>query len=268
MYESRAEALSFMRVADGRERVLAAVREQLKRGASQIKVMAGGGVTSAYDPLDTLQYTTDELRAAVGAAADWGTYVAVHVFTVEGIRRAVDAGVKSIEHGLLADEATIALLAEEDVWLSTQPLLESDHVFASPDSVAKNQKVCEGVKDTLAWARAHGVKLSLGTDMLLNPAEAHKQGEMLTRLTGRFGFTPAETLRIATSGNAELFRLAGERDPYRQAPFGVIRPGAWADVLFVDGDPTQDIGLLAEPEENLALIIKGGRIHKNRLGHA
>ncbi|MCL2733534.1 MAG: amidohydrolase family protein [Actinomycetia bacterium] len=262
---SRAEAVGFMRVVDGRDRMLTAVREQLKKGATQIKVMAGGGVTSAHDPLDTLQFTPDELRAAVEAAADWGTYVSVHVFTPRGIHRAVAAGVRSIEHGLLADEESVALLAEKDVWLSTQPLIESDHVYASADSNEKNRRVCAGVADTLGWARAHGVKLAVGTDMLLNPAEAHKQGEMLTRLTTRFGFSAAETLRIATSGNAELFRLAGERDPYRQAPLGVIRPGAWADVLVVDGDPTRDVTLLAEPDRNLSLIVKGGRIHKNTL---
>src|SRR5699024_477887 len=106
-------------------------REQLKKGASQIKVMAGGGAASSYDPLDVVQYTRDELRSAVRAAQDWGTYVAVHVYNTAGIRRAVEAGVRSIEHGHLADEETIALLAEHGVWLSTQPFLESDHVYAS-----------------------------------------------------------------------------------------------------------------------------------------
>ncbi|MFF8486777.1 metal-dependent hydrolase family protein [Streptomyces antibioticus] len=263
---SRAETLSFMRVVDGPERILTAVREQLKHGATQIKLMAGGGVTSAYDPLDTLQFTQEELHAAVRAAADWGTYVSVHVFTSDGVRRAVDAGVKSIEHGQLADEETIAHLARKGVWLSTQPLLESDHTFDSADSTAKNRLVCDGVPRTLGWARAHGVKLAFGTDFLLDPASAPKQGETLTRLATQFGFSPVETLRIATSGNAELFRLCGERDPYRRAPLGVIRPGAWADLLVVDGDPTTDITLLADPEANLSLIVKGGWIHKNRLG--
>lgn len=262
---SRAEEIGFMRVADGRDRVLAAVREQLKKGASQIKLMAGGGVTSAYDPLDTLQFTLDELRAAVEAASDWGTYVSVHVFNVAGIRRSVQAGVKSIEHGLLADEETIALLAEKDVWLSTQPLLESDHAFVSPDSIEKNRRVCAGVADTLTWARSHGVKIAFGTDLLLNPAESSKQIEMFTRLSTQFGFTPVEALKIGTSGNAALFRLAGERDPYRQAPLGVIQPGAWADVLLVNGDPTQDLRLLGDPDKNLAVIVKAGRIYKNQL---
>jgi imidazolonepropionase-like amidohydrolase len=263
---SRAEDISFMRVADGPDRVLTSVREQLKRGATQIKLMAGGGVTSAYDPLDTLQFTEEELRVAVQAASDWGTYVSVHVFTPEGIRRAVTAGVRSIEHGQLADEATIALLAEKGVWLSTQPFLEGDHTFASADSREKNRRVCEGVRQTLEWARAHGVRIAFGTDMLLDPSQSHKQNEMLTRLSTQFGFTPVEALRIATSNNAELFRLAGERDPYRQAELGVIRPGAWADLLVVDGDPTQDLSLLANPEASLALIVKGGRVYKNLLG--
>ena len=115
--ESRPEQIGFLRVADGADRVLAAVREQLKLGASQIKLMAGGGVASIYDPLYTLQFTPAELRAAVEAAADYGTYVCTHVYNVAGIRRAVEAGVKSIEHGHLADEPTIAMLADREVWL-------------------------------------------------------------------------------------------------------------------------------------------------------
>jgi imidazolonepropionase-like amidohydrolase len=110
--QSRAEQIGMMRVADGESRVLAAVREQLRQGASQIKLMGGGGVASPYDPLYTLQFTPQELRAAVTAAEDYGTYVATHVYSVAGIERAVDAGVKSIEHGHLADEPTIAMLAE------------------------------------------------------------------------------------------------------------------------------------------------------------
>ncbi|MBS2533328.1 amidohydrolase family protein [Catenulispora sp. NF23] len=261
----RAEQLGIMRVADGRSQVLAAVREQLKKGASQIKVMAGGGVSSDYDPLETLQYTEDEMQAAVQAAADYGTYVLVHVFNVDGIRRAIAAGVKSIEHAMLADEDTIKLMAEKDVWFSAQPLEESDHHFATANSRKKNDDVCAGVEQTLAWARKHGAKVAFGTDMLFDPAKAPMQSELFTRLVTKFGFTPIQALKIGTSGNAELFRMSGSRDPYKEAPLGVIQTGAWADVLLVDGDPTRDIGLLAEPEKNLAVIIKNGRIHKNQL---
>ncbi|MFB7470804.1 amidohydrolase family protein [Kitasatospora sp. NPDC056184] len=263
---SRGEAMGYFRVADGRAEVLAAAREQLKKGASQIKVLAGGGVASAYDPLDTRQFTLDELRAAVEAAADWGTYAAAHVYGSDAVRRAVDAGILSIEHGHLANEETIALLARRGVWLSTQPWLESDSHHATAESREKWHRVCEGVKQTYRWARAYGVKLAFGTDLVFSGGETHRQIEMLVRLNSHFGFSPAEALRMATWGNAELFRLSGERDPYKAARLGVIEPGAWADLLLVNGDPLQDLGLLADPEKNLALVMKGGRIHKNQLG--
>ncbi|MFI0901035.1 amidohydrolase family protein [Streptomyces sp. NPDC020983] len=263
----RAEQIGFMRVADGRDQVLAAVREQLKRGASQIKVMAGGGVSSAYDPLDVLQYTPDELRAAVEAAADWGTYVAAHVYNDEGIRRAIAAGIKSIEHGhLAAGPDTVRLMAQQGVWLSTQPFLEDDHEYANPEKSAKNKQVCDGVANTFAWARETGTKIAFGTDLLLEPDKADRQNEMFTRLSTEFGFSPTEALRIATSGNADLFRLSGERDPYKAGRLGEITEGAWADVLLVEGDPTQDLTVLSDPDKNLAVIIKDGRIYKNLLG--
>lgn len=274
---TRAEDLGVMRVADGRAQVLAAAREQLKRGATQIKLMAGGGVTSAYDALDVLQFTPDEQRAAVEAATDWGTYVAVHVYTGTGIRRAVDAGVTVIEHGHLADEDDIRFMADHGARLSTQPFLESDHQFADPASAEKNRRVCEGVRSTFAWAMKHRVPVAFGTDLLLDPAGSHKQSEMLTRM-GELCGSPSAGLTAATSGNAQLLRLSGPRDPY-QGPdpgdspsalphrnhLGVIAEGARADVLLVDGDPTQDLGVLGDPHRNLALIIKDGRVHKNTL---
>lgn len=263
---ARAEEIGFMRVADGRDQVLAAVREQLKRGATQIKIMAGGGVASLYDPLDVVQYTLDELRAAVEAAEDWGTYVAAHVYNDVGIRRAIEAGIKSIEHGhLVGSEETLKLMADKGVWLSTQPFLEDDHEYANPVNGEKNKEVCEGVAQSFAWARSAGAKIAFGTDLLLEPDKAGKQGEMFTRLQTHFGFTATEALRIATSQNAELFRLSGDRDPYRGARLGEITAGAWADVLIVEGEPTESIELFGEPDKNLAVIIKDGRVYKNLL---
>ena len=261
--ESRAEQIGFMRVADGPGRVLAAVREQLKLGASQIKMMVGGGAASLYDPLYTVQFTDAELRAAVQAAEDYGTYVATHVYNVTGIRRAVQAGVKSIEHGHLADEDTIAMLAERGVWLSTQPFAEHDHGFLNPESAEKNRQICAGTDQLFRWATKHGVKVAWGTDLLFEPDRDALQSEMLTRL-GQY-MTNAAALKLVTSGNAELFRLAGERDPYRHARLGEITAGAWADVLVIDGDPLADLGLLGDPEANLAVIVKDGVIVKNSL---
>ncbi|MEO3786191.1 amidohydrolase family protein [Actinocorallia sp. B10E7] len=278
-FPSRAEQLGVMRVADGRTRVLAGVREQLKKGASQIKMMAGGGVTSLYDPLDVLQYTPDELRAGVEAAAGWGTYVSVHVYTGAGIRRAVEAGVQVIEHAQLAEEDDIRFMADHGVWLSTQPFIEDDHHYANPVSAEKHRRVCAGVRSTFAWALEHGVPVAFGTDLLLAPSLGARQSEMLTRLADLAG-GPAAALKIATSGNAELLRRSGPRDPYQNptpadlaahgnrphlARLGVVAEGAWADLLLVDGDPTRDLAILGDPGTNLKVIIKDGRVHKNTL---
>lgn len=205
--ENRSEAIGFMRIANGEPQVLAAVREQLKRGASQIKLMVGGGAASMYDPLYTVQFTAGELRAAVDAATDYGTYVATHVYNVTGIRRAIEAGVTSIEHGHLADEDTLALMAERGVWLSMQPFAEDDHHFPDPDRAAKNREICGGVERVYGWAHEHGVQVAFGTDLLLEPESAARQSAMAARLADYF--SNVDALRMLTSGNARLFRLAG-----------------------------------------------------------
>ena len=260
---SRTEDIHFTRVADGVPRVLAAVREQLRQGASQIKLTLGGGATSMYDPLNTLQYTPDEIAAAVQAASDYGTYVATHVYTPAGIARAVAAGVASIEHGHLADEPTIALLAEKGVWLSMQPFAESDHHFPDPLRAAKNAEISTGTTQVYGWAKKHGVKTAWGTDLLLEPQSAPRQSIMAARL-GEF-YSNLEALKMLTSGNAGLFELAGERNSYRGAKLGVIAEGAWADMILVDGDPLADLSLIANPDVNFKLIVKGGQVVKNTL---
>ena len=154
-------------LADGRDEVLTAVRENLRSGASQIKVMAGGGAASAYDPLDVAQYTLDELKAAVEAASDWNTYVTVHAYTPRAVRRAVEAGVKCIEHGQLLDEPTIKLLADEGIWLSLQALDEAPST-ANASVKAKKHTVVQGTDNAFRWARKHKVKLAFDSDILLH----------------------------------------------------------------------------------------------------
>ena len=259
--QSRSEQIGFTWIADGADRVLAAVREQLKRGASQIKLMVGGGVASLYDPISTIQFTVEEIRAAVQAAHDYGTYVATHVYTVAGIRRAVEAGVTSIEHGHLADETTLAMLAEHEVWLSMQPFAAHDHNFPDADRQEKDRQVYEGTDQVYRWAKKHGVKLAWGTDLLFEPESTARQSDMVTRLGQHF--TTIEALKMVTSGNAALFRLAGERDPYKSARLGEITAGAWADMLLVNGDPTKDLTVLADPAANIALIVKDGALVKS-----
>lgn len=220
-------------------------------------------MASLYDPLSSVQFTAEEMRAAVQAATDYGTYVATHVYNVTGIRRAVEAGVKSIEHGHLADEATIALLAEREVWLSTQPFAEHDHSFSSVDSAAKNRQVCAATAQVYRWAKQHGVKLAWGTDLLFAPESNGLQSDMVARL-GEY-FSNVDALKMVTSGNAELLRLAGERDPYKAARLGQITTGAWADLLVVDGDPTADLRAVADAT-GISVIVKDGLVVKNLLG--
>lgn len=249
-------------IADGEAEVLRRAREQLLLGASQIKLMAGGGVTSVYDPLDTTQFTEAELRAGVMAAGDWNTYAMAHVYTPRGIQRALRAGVKSIEHGQLADEESARMMAGEGAWWSLQPFLadEDANEKADPRSRAKQQEVAEGTLRAYGLAQRFGVKTAWGTDILFSPQNLPHHGRQLAKLT-RF-YAPLELLAVATGGNGALLGLSGPRNPYGAA-LGTIAPGALADLLVADGDPTRDLAFLTDPEANLRLIMKDGRIYKD-----
>jgi len=252
-------------IADGANEVLRAAREQLMLGASQIKVMAGGGVVSLYDPIDVTEYTEAEMRAAVEAAENWGTYVTVHAYHDRSVQQAIRAGVRCIEHGQLVSEESVKIMAERGTWWSLQPFLSSDKLLATltPLQRTKFMQVAEGTDRAYALASKHGVKVAWGTDVLFAPAVAANQGGLLAA-TKRWQ-SPAEVLRIATSANAELLAMCGQRNPYPGA-LGVVRPGALADLLLVRGNPLENLDLLASPDTNLSLIMKDGRIHKNILG--
>jgi imidazolonepropionase-like amidohydrolase len=260
---SHSEQTGAVAIADGPDEVRLRTREQLRQGASQVKLMAGGGVASPFDPLDVTQYVEAELRAAVEAAENWGTYVAVHAYTPRAIRMAVAAGVQSVEHGHLLDAETAALLADRGVWLCLQPFLDDADAPSAPDADrrAKLEQLFAGTDTAYALAQRHGVRVAFGTDVLFDARLAARQGAQLAKLTR--WYTPAETLSMATAGNAALLALSGPRNPYPGA-LGVVRDGALADLLLVDGDPTADLGLLADPERNLAVIMKGGRLVKHR----
>ncbi len=251
-------------IADGEAEVLRRTREQLMRGATQIKIMAGGGVSSLYDPLDTAQFLEEEMRAAVRAAADWGTYVCSHVYTSQGIQRALRAGVRSIEHGQLADDATIRMIKAEGAWWSIQPFLsdEDANPKTDPVQIAKQEQVSSGTVRAFEKGRAEGVKMAFGTDILLNPGASASQGRQLAKLT-RF-MAPLEALRMATGEAGELLAMSGERSPYR-GRLGVIEPGALADLLVWDGDPAKSLDFIGDPAANLKLVMKGGRVFKEAL---
>jgi len=260
------ERAGYVFVADGPAQVLERVREQLFRGASQIKIAIGGGVSSDFDPIDVTEFGPEEITAAVGAANDWGTYVMVHGYTPRAINRALDCGVTSIEHGQLLDEPTLRRIKEMGVWLSLQPFLEDEDAIptapGSPNRL-KYEEVAQGTLKVYPLARKLGLKVAFGTDIQLNPKGPQRQPHYLPKLVR--WYTPAETLKMATADNAEILAMAGPRSPYK-GRLGRVIPGALADLLLVNGDPIANINLLADPDNNLAIIMKDGVIYKDQGG--
>ena len=182
---SRMEQIGGSMVADSPDEVRVRVREQLMQGASQIKLTAGGGVSSPFSPIDVSTFTEPELRAAVEAAENWGTYVTVHAFTPTAIQRAIAAGVKCIEHGFLMDDATAKLIAEKGIWLSLQPLPEELRQGFPPGSVqrAKADEVWPGIARTYELAKKYKIKTAWGSDVLFSQVLAQQQGQFLPRLS-------------------------------------------------------------------------------------
>ncbi|WP_254441816.1 metal-dependent hydrolase family protein [Ruegeria arenilitoris] len=250
-------------VADGVPEVRKRTREILKYGASQVKITTGGGVSSQYDPLDVSEYSVDEIEAVVEEAANFNTYVLAHVMTDRGIRTSVEAGVMSIEHGFFASRETLELMKEKGAWLSPQTMKEEDMVWDSPVSAAKYKQVTDAVANLYPMAKEVGVNLAFGTDQLLDASKAYQQSLYLVRL-GEW-FTPYEVLKIATSENARLLELSGPRHPYQDGPLGVIKEGAYADLILVDGNPLENLELVGNPGENFDLIMKDGVVYKNTL---
>ncbi len=251
-------------IADGADQVLMRTREQLRLGASQIKLMAGGGVASSYDPLDVAQFTEAEIKAAVDAADNWGTYVAVHAYTPKAITAAVQAGVKCIEHAQLMDDATAQLLAQKGIWLSLQPFLDDEDANPQPEGSENRKKQLEMTKGTdnaYTLAKKYKIKTAWGTDCLFDAKLATRQGAQLAKLTR--WYTPYEILKMATSTNAQLLALSGPRNPYPEGKLGVIEQGAYADLILVDGSPIKNIKLVEDPEKNFLIIMKDGVIYKN-----
>jgi len=250
-------------IADGVPEVLKATRENLRMGASQIKIATAGGVAEG-DPLDAVEWTAEEVQAATKAAADWGTYVTSHTYTREGVLRAIENGVKCIEHGNLLDEETLRLMQTKGIWLSPQIMVFKNEIKGLDEEQKKKyEEVAQGTERLFAMAKKMGFeKLAFGTDIVTDPKTLQRMNEEFVHRTK--WFTPAEVLRQATSANAELMAMSGKRNPY-PGKLGVIEEGAFADFLLINGDPLKDISILTKPEENLALIMKDGKIYKNTI---
>lgn len=263
---SQPEQIAAAAIVDSPDEMRLRTREQLLQGASQIKIVGGGGVSSPRSPLDTLSLTEPELRAAVEAATDWNTYVTIHAFAPATIRRAISAGAKCVEHAHLMDEATAELIASNDVWLSTQPFSsEEDSGPLTGPSRERMIQVIAATDNAYKLAIKHGIKTAFGSDLLFSADLAARQGIMLTHLSR--WYSNADILKMATSTNGELLALSGPRNPY-PGKLGVVEQGALADLLVVNGNPLENIDLLADADKSLSLIMKDGKIYKENLQKA
>jgi len=246
-------------MADGVDEVRKVVREQMRQGCDHVKIMVSGGVASPYDPLDSLQYSIPEIQAAVEEAEAFGRYVLAHAYSAEAIDRAVSNGVRTIEHGNLIDQQRADLMAEKGAYLVANlvayvAMSERAKGYGMPDEMLeKNAAVLEGGYKSLEYCRNAGVKVAYGSDLL---------GDLLDEQSREFSIRrevqPAiEVIRSATTIAAEVIRRPGK--------LGTIAPGAWADLVVVDGNPLDDIHLLEGQGRHMPVIMKGGRFHKNRL---
>jgi len=250
---------AFSHIADGVDAVRRAAREELKAGAQQIKVMAGGGVATPSDPIDMIQYTEEEIRAAVEEAKARRTYAFAHAYIPESIQRAVQAGVRSIEHGNLIDDASARLMAERGCYLvptlvTYDQIAQFGKAHKFPEaSLRKLQDVLHAGVGAIEKALRAGVKVGFGTDLLgeTHPAQS-KEFALRAQIQSN-----ADILRSATIINADLLQHSDR--------LGVLKPGAFADLLLVNGDPLKDLGVLSGQGEHLDVIVRGGVIFKNAL---
>lgn len=246
-------------IADGVGEVRRAVREQVRNGANQIKIMAGGGISSPSDPLEGTQFSLEELKAACEEAQAANLYAMAHAYSPRAVTRAVQAGVRSIEHGNLIDEATAKLMKREGAYLvptlSTYVALadEGERLGWSTSMLDKLATVGQRGIDAVRIALAEGVPVVFGTD-LLGHMHARQSGEFDLRLQA---MGPVQALQSATLTAAQLM---GE-----EGCLGELVPGAWADVLLVDGDPTRELSMLTKPDEGIRVIVQAGRVVKNKL---
>jgi len=246
-------------IADGADAVRKAVREELRRGASHIKIMGSGGVASPTDPLDRCQYSDEEIAAAVDEAQRAGKYVAAHCHPAEAVRRCVALGVRSIEHATLVDEPTAAFVAEKGAYaVPTMATIfalmdEGAALGLPPVSLEKLRRVADAALGSLEILHRAGVKMGSGSDLL---------GALHTRQTSELALRARvlptiEVLRSACAVNAELIDAAGR--------LGCVREGAFADLLVVDGDPLAEIAVLTGHGERLAVVMAQGRFHKRTI---
>jgi imidazolonepropionase-like amidohydrolase len=270
-------------VVDGRADVLAATRRNFQLGATQIKVMGGGGVATEFDPWHSTTFTLDEMKAAVEVAKDFGTYVMSHLNQPESIQRALEAGIISIEHGFVLDEKTIKMIVEKGAYLSTQLTGTSAELLNLPSLTPENLRKLRVARDQMAsyydLVKKYKPKQVFAVDAVVMPRIAMKQQRDHEIWLFAHHFGNFAMLKAATSAAGELAALCGPLTSYHDGKLGVIEEGAYADILLVDGNPLEDITVIGGSEkwmdapmreagvgiETMRLIMKDGKIYKNTL---
>jgi imidazolonepropionase-like amidohydrolase len=264
------ERHGFGYIVDGKTEVRRAARQNLRSGATHLKLMAGGGVASEFDPLHSTQFSVEEFETAVEVAKDYGTYVTVHAYHDRSVNRAIDAGVRCIEHNFLVSEDTIKRMKKEGIALSVQGFISmiafanpEDITFFNPDQKAKGKQVNTGAVQMLKWARKHELLMATGGDMF-GPAYNGSQALNMTILA-TIGFTPYEIMKMGTSNAAEILTWSGGMNPYKYGTLGTIAAGGYADLILVEGNPLEDIKIIEDYSNNFKVIMKDGKIWKNTL---
>lgn len=259
---SELEILRITAFADGVPEVLSASRMNMRSGAAFLKIFVGGAVSGLYDPLDIVEYSFDEVKAAADEAKRWNTYLAVHTYTDDATQIAIKAGAKTLEHCNLIGEETVKMAVKNGCYISPQTgvFLAPAPASFTPAQKARQQQAADGLDNLLKLCKKHKAKVGFGSDFLMDLEVKKTVNEEFTNRTK--WFSNAEILRQATAINGEILALSGPRNPY-PGKLGVIEEGALADILLVNGNPLEDISILTKPEENLTLIMKDGKIYKN-----
>lgn len=259
---SEAEVLGFTTFADRVPEVLSACRMHMRKGAAFLKMYVGGAVSGLYDPLDVVEYSFEEVKAAADEAKRWNTYLAVHTYTKDATQIAIKARAKTLEHCNLIDEETVKMAIDNDCYISPQTgvYLSPPPPSFTPAQKVRHKQAASGLDNLMSLCKKHHAKIGFGSDLLMDLEIKKTLNQEFTNRTK--WFSNAEILRQATAINGEILALSDQRNPY-PAKLGVIEEGAYADLLLINGNPLEDISILTRPEENLTLIMKDGKIFKN-----